>query len=108
MTEMIRVQISDFFEIGIPPKEEHVENRYESPRHQALNNLNWVFRCWQIGIIGSKETGGYEKGAPRRVETAKKIRAVFNELRPHLDEDEWYELCKGLVDEETGEPFDLQ
>lgn len=105
---MIRIQIPDFFEIGIPEREEVVENRYDNPRHNALTNLRWVFNCWLVGIIGSKETGGYAKGAPRRVETNAKIQEVFNALRPHLDSEEWYQLRKGLLDEETGEPFDLK
>lgn len=107
MTGMIRIQIPNFFEIGIPEKEENVENHFDSPRYHALNNLRWVFNCWLVGIIGSKESGGYGKGAPRRVETNRKIQAVLNALRPHLDDEEWYQLRKGLLHEETGEPFDL-
>ena len=107
MTGMIRIQIPGFFEIGIPEKDETAPS-HDNPRKHALDNLSWVFRCWLIGIIGSKETGGYGKGAPRRVETNRKIQAVFNALRPHLDDEEWYQLRKGLLREETGEPYDLE
>jgi len=97
---MIRVQIPDFFEIGIPVKQ-------GEEREHALTNLRWVFNCWLKGIIGSKETGGYSKGAPRRVETNEKIQNVYNELKPHLTENEWDELCHGLLDADTGRAYDL-
>ncbi len=103
---MIRVQIPDFFEIGIPHKEEPVENRYDNPRYNALLNLRWVFNCWSAGIIGSPTTGSYAKGAIRRVETHTKIQNVLNALKPHLDEEEWYQLRKGLLNED-GVAFDL-
>lgn len=91
---MIRVQIPDFFEIGIPVAQ-------GEERERALINLRWVFNCWASAI-----TGNYIEGAPRRVETHNKIEAVYGALRPHLTDDEWYELRQHMLNE-NGKAYDL-
>lgn len=92
---MIRIQIPDFFEVGIPMEPGDL-------RERALVNLSWVLNCWLAGIAT-----GYSKGAPRRVEVNRKIQALCNELRPQITDDEWHRLRKGMLDEETGEPYEL-
>lgn len=100
MTDMIRVQIPDFFEIGIP-LESTGSQHSDCKKWAALINLRWVLGCWAESIIKA-----YAKNAPRRMEVSRKLEQIFAELRPHLDEEQWYQVRKGLVDEETGKPFD--
>ena len=96
MTDMIRVQIPDFFEIGIP-LESTGSQHSDCKKWAALINLRWVLSCWASAI-----NDACHHGSPRRVETHNKIEQIFAELRPHLDEEQWYQVRKGLVDEETG------
>lgn len=92
---MIRVQIQDFFEVGIPKEQGDL-------RERALVNLRWVLNCWASAI-----NDAYSRSAPRRIETHFKIEKICGELRPHLTENEWCQLRKALVDENTGKAFDL-
>lgn len=100
MTDMIRIQIPDFFEIGIP-LESTGSQHSDCKKWAALINLRWVLSCWAGSIIE-----GYSQGAPRRVEVNAKLEQIFAELRLHLDAEQWYQVRKGLVDVETGKALD--
>lgn len=58
-------------------------------REMQLKHLRWILGAWAGTVMDA-----YEYGAPRTLEVRSVMNNIRDQLKPHLDENEWHQFRK--------------